>query len=182
MITNLAVKEDEGIPEFHNCAFDDRLICHAWQCEGCQIASRDLPVLSSIVMGHIFTYDGQALLFERADCVSIGAITGGCKFAENYVVALAREIKEKTGLDVKKHQMIKVDRDFVTFTPTTSGKRIKIAPFGIFMPKNFNPAREIKLNGELSGYKVVELEVAEKILNRRALPETREVFRILTGF
>ena len=123
--TNLAFKDDEELPEYHNCAFDDRLICYVQRCQGCKIASRDLPVLPSVVMGHIFTYDLQAFLVQRADGVSIGPITGGCKFAENYVQALAREIKEEAGLHVKNHQIIKAEKEFVTFTPT-SGKRIKI--------------------------------------------------------
>ena len=183
MFTNSAdVKRDNGLPVCHECALDNRLIC-TQQCQGCSIVSDKIefppPV---VVMGQLFTYEGQAVIFERSDGKSCGPITGGLELElnETYVDALAREIKEEAGLEVNESQMIMADEEFVALTPT-SGRRIHIVSFGVFLAQGFAPEKSIRLNQELSGYRVMELEDAGRYLDEKALPESRKAFEIITG-
>ena len=88
---------------------------------------------------------------------------------------------EETGLEVGVDRMIKADGEFVALTPN-SRRLIRIVPFAVFLPENFDSERDIRLNGELSGFRILALREAAKFLSANALPESRKAFKVISGY
>ena len=135
-----------------------------------------------VVMVYLFTHDWNVFIFDRSDGCSVGPLLGLVKENESYTQEVIHTVMEQTGLLVESDWIFtRGDADYHSKT-CDHNKKVIFVPFSIFLPQEFEVEKNIKLDNELSGFRIMDLLEAEEILNREASLVAREVFRILTGF
>jgi 8-oxo-dGTP pyrophosphatase MutT (NUDIX family) len=134
--------------------------------------------VDQVVHLHVFTAGGKVILFNRSDGSIIGPVSGGVEFEESFVEACLRELEEETGIDVIEPDHI-INADYTTLTITPNGRSIRITAFYAFLPEYFDVSA-IRLNNELAGFKLCELDEAESIIAENGHPEALESFCMIT--
>ena len=126
-------------------------------------------ISAEVIHCHLFTSDGEVVLFQRSDGSFIGPVSGGVKLNESYIDACLREMAEETGLGVLTRDQVIIS-DFTFFAKSPNGRNIKITVCYAFLPENFDVS-VLRLNEELSGYLTCSLADGLEIVDAKGLPE-----------
>ena len=134
----------------------------------------------TVVMSFYFLKDGRVLMFFRSDGFSAGPITESCKIDEEFCLTAIRGSREEPGIIIGKEAILLFDSQIEGQTP--SGKHVRFIPCAIFLPSDFDAVEDIHLNGELSGFEILDLNEVAGFLETHAMVESRQGFRIIAGY